>query len=152
MSANPRVVSHLLTPKCGSSLDAVPSRDEMKLAERMAIILQDFELRQLEIDKVEKLEVVEEEDQEFQPKEDCAAGVTTPLISEGTTTFSGGQIVSKRFGYTRIVILYKFENWGKWTGSRRRVVGYTALRKGRGEGCAEDKMSGSLPSHGGIAF
>ncbi|VDP39008.1 unnamed protein product [Heligmosomoides polygyrus] len=66
----------------------------MKLAKRMASILQDSELRQLEIDEVEKLEVVEEEDQEFQPEEDCA-GVTTPLTSEGTITFSGGQIVSE---------------------------------------------------------
>ncbi|VDP23196.1 unnamed protein product [Heligmosomoides polygyrus] len=92
MSANPRVVIHLLTLKCGSILDAVPSRDEMKLAERIASILQNFELRQLGVDEVEKLEVVEEEDQEFQPEEDCA-GVTTPLTSEGTITFSGGQIV-----------------------------------------------------------
>ncbi|VDO18739.1 unnamed protein product [Heligmosomoides polygyrus] len=53
MSANPRVVIHLLTLKCGSPLDAVPSKDEMKLAERIASILQDFELRQLEIDEVE---------------------------------------------------------------------------------------------------
>ncbi|VDO69061.1 unnamed protein product [Heligmosomoides polygyrus] len=47
-----------------------------------------------ELDEVEKLEVVEEEDQEFQPEMDCA-GVTTPLTSEGTITFSGGQIVSE---------------------------------------------------------
>ncbi|VDP34286.1 unnamed protein product [Heligmosomoides polygyrus] len=94
MSANPRVVIHLLTLKCGSPLDAVPSRDKMKLAERIASILQDFELRHLEIDEVGKLEVVEEEDQEFQPEEDCV-GVTTPLTSEGTITFSEGQIVSE---------------------------------------------------------
>ncbi|VDP30305.1 unnamed protein product [Heligmosomoides polygyrus] len=94
MSAHPRVVIHLQTLKCGSPLDAVPSRDEMKLAERIASILQDFELRQLEIDEVEKLEVVEEEDQGLQPEEDCA-GVTTPLTSEGTIWFSRGQIVSE---------------------------------------------------------
>ncbi|VDO92315.1 unnamed protein product [Heligmosomoides polygyrus] len=68
MSANPRVVIQLLTLKCGSPLDAAISKDEMKLAERIASILQDFELRQLEIDEVEKLEVVEEEDQVFQPE------------------------------------------------------------------------------------
>ncbi|VDO89780.1 unnamed protein product [Heligmosomoides polygyrus] len=68
MSANPRAVIHLLTLKCGSPLDAVPSREEMKLAERIASILQDFELRQLEIAEVEKLEVAEEENQEFQPE------------------------------------------------------------------------------------
>ncbi|VDP22967.1 unnamed protein product [Heligmosomoides polygyrus] len=86
MSANPRVVIHLLTLKSGTPLDAVPSREETKLAERIASILQDFELRQLEIDEVEKLEVVEEEDQKLQPEEDCA-GVTTPLTSDGTITF-----------------------------------------------------------------
>ncbi|VDP38752.1 unnamed protein product [Heligmosomoides polygyrus] len=58
MSANPRVVIHLLALKCGSPLDAAPSRDEMKLAEWIASILQDFELRQLEIDEVEKLEKI----------------------------------------------------------------------------------------------
>ncbi|VDP08592.1 unnamed protein product [Heligmosomoides polygyrus] len=94
MSANPRVVIHLQTLKCKSPLDAVPSRDEMKLAKRIASILRDFELRQLEIDEVEKLEIVEEVDQEFQPEEACAE-VTTPLTSEGTFTFSGGQIVSE---------------------------------------------------------
>ncbi|VDP09313.1 unnamed protein product [Heligmosomoides polygyrus] len=86
MSANPGVVIHLMILKCGSLLDAVLSGDEMKLAERIASILQDFELRQLEIDEVEKLEVVEEEDQEFQPEEDCAE-VTMPATSEGTITF-----------------------------------------------------------------
>ncbi|VDP19110.1 unnamed protein product [Heligmosomoides polygyrus] len=50
----------------------------MKLAERIASILQDFELRQLEIDKVEKWEVLKEEGHEFQPEEYCA-GVTTSL-------------------------------------------------------------------------
>ncbi|VDO90341.1 unnamed protein product [Heligmosomoides polygyrus] len=69
------MVLHLLILKCGSPLNAVSSRDEMKLAERTASILQDFELRQVEIDEVEKLEVVEEVYQEFQPEEDCA-GVT----------------------------------------------------------------------------
>ncbi|VDO36243.1 unnamed protein product [Heligmosomoides polygyrus] len=118
MSANPQVVIHLLTLKCGHSLDAVRSRDEMKLAERIASILQEFELRQLQIEEVEKLEVVEEEDHEFRPEEDCV-GVTTPLTSEGTITFSGGQIVSEeKFGYARIAILYKFENWIKRTVSR----------------------------------
>ncbi|VDO98861.1 unnamed protein product [Heligmosomoides polygyrus] len=88
----PPTETRLQTLKCGSPLDAVPSRDEMKLAERIASILLDFELRQLEIDEVEKLKVVEEGDQEFQPEDDCA-GVTTPLTSEGTITFSGGRIV-----------------------------------------------------------
>ncbi|VDO63137.1 unnamed protein product [Heligmosomoides polygyrus] len=95
-SANPRVAIHLLTLKCGPPLNAVPSKDETKLAERIVSILQDFELRQLEIDEVEKLEVVGEEDQEFQPEKDCAGvPITTPLTSEGTITFLGGQIVSE---------------------------------------------------------
>ncbi|VDP32612.1 unnamed protein product [Heligmosomoides polygyrus] len=51
MSANPQVVIHLPTLKFGSPLDAAPFRDEMMLAERIASILQDFELRQLEIEK-----------------------------------------------------------------------------------------------------
>ncbi|VDO78947.1 unnamed protein product [Heligmosomoides polygyrus] len=85
VSANLRVVIQLLTLKCGSPLDAVPSRDEMKMAERI-VSERIVELQQLEIDEVKKLEVVEEEDQEFQPEEDCA-GVTTPLTSEGTIPF-----------------------------------------------------------------
>ncbi|VDO61721.1 unnamed protein product [Heligmosomoides polygyrus] len=108
MSANPRVVIHLLALKSGSPLDAVPSRDEMKLAERITSTLQDFELRQLVVDEVGKLEVVEEGDHEFQPEEDCA-GVTTPLISGGAITFSGGHIVSgkclailEQLSYTRL--------------------------------------------------
>ncbi|VDO79644.1 unnamed protein product [Heligmosomoides polygyrus] len=67
----------------------------MKLVERIASILQDSELRQLEIDEVEKLEVVEEEEHVFQQEGDCA-GVTTPLTSEGTITLSGKQIVSEK--------------------------------------------------------
>ncbi|VDO79582.1 unnamed protein product [Heligmosomoides polygyrus] len=66
----------------------------MKLAEGIASILQDFETRQLKIDEVEKLEVVEEEDHEFQPEEDCAE-ITTPLTSKGTITFSGGQTLCR---------------------------------------------------------
>ncbi|VDP14125.1 unnamed protein product [Heligmosomoides polygyrus] len=60
----------------------------------MPAVAADFDLRQLEIDEVEKLEGVEEEDQEFQPEEECV-GVTTPLTSVGTITFSKGQIVSE---------------------------------------------------------
>ncbi|VDO69982.1 unnamed protein product [Heligmosomoides polygyrus] len=44
---------------CG--LDKEPSRKEIKLAERMARILKDFEARQLEVDEGEQLEVVEEQ-------------------------------------------------------------------------------------------
>ncbi|VDP10068.1 unnamed protein product [Heligmosomoides polygyrus] len=89
MLANPRVVIHLLTLKCGSPLDAVPSRDEMKLAKRIASILQDFELRQLEIDEVEKLEVVEEEDH------------TKRAGTDGITRMDGSRH-SVRFGVTPI--------------------------------------------------
>ncbi|VDO85528.1 unnamed protein product [Heligmosomoides polygyrus] len=51
MSADGRVVIHLLTLKCGPSLDKESSREEIKLAERMASILKDFEARQLEVTK-----------------------------------------------------------------------------------------------------
>ncbi|VDO83443.1 unnamed protein product [Heligmosomoides polygyrus] len=49
MSADARVVIHLLTLKCGPPLDKEPSREEIMLAERMASILKDFEVRQLEV-------------------------------------------------------------------------------------------------------
>ncbi|VDO90205.1 unnamed protein product [Heligmosomoides polygyrus] len=114
---------HLLTLKCGSPLDDVLSRDEMKLAERIASILQDFELRQLKIDEVKKLEVVEEEDQEFQPEEDCA-GVPTPLTSEGTITFSEDRSFRRK---TRLAIL--------------ELLYYTGLRTGE-SGLFRDSMLG----------
>ncbi|VDP16061.1 unnamed protein product [Heligmosomoides polygyrus] len=44
-----------------SLLDKEPSREEIKLAKRMASILKDFEARQLEVDEDEQLEVVEEQ-------------------------------------------------------------------------------------------
>ncbi|VDO94112.1 unnamed protein product [Heligmosomoides polygyrus] len=66
----------------------------MKLAEKTIGVLQDFALRELEIDEVEKLEVVEEADHKFRPEENYAA-VTTPLTSEGTITFSGERTVSE---------------------------------------------------------
>ncbi|VDP51650.1 unnamed protein product [Heligmosomoides polygyrus] len=92
----------------GSPLDAFFR--ETKLAERIAIVLQDFELRQLEIDEVGNLEAVEE----FQPKEDCAE-VTTLLTSGGAVTFSGVQtVLEERLGYARTVILHKLDNLGKW--------------------------------------
>ncbi|VDO26507.1 unnamed protein product [Heligmosomoides polygyrus] len=65
---------------CAGVTTPLVTIDEMKLVERIASILQDFELRQLEIEEVEKFEGVEEKDQEFQPEEDCA-GVTTPLVT-----------------------------------------------------------------------
>ncbi|VDP09630.1 unnamed protein product [Heligmosomoides polygyrus] len=43
MSADARVVTHLLTLKCGSPLVKEPSKEEIKLAELMANILKDFE-------------------------------------------------------------------------------------------------------------
>ncbi|VDP08251.1 unnamed protein product [Heligmosomoides polygyrus] len=51
MSADARVVIHLLTLKYGPPLDKEPSREEIKLAERMGSILKDFEARQLEVDE-----------------------------------------------------------------------------------------------------
>ncbi|VDP55342.1 unnamed protein product [Heligmosomoides polygyrus] len=58
MSADGRVVIHLLTLNCGPSLEKESSREEIKLAS----ILKDFEARQLEVDEDEQLEVVEEEE------------------------------------------------------------------------------------------
>ncbi|VDP05354.1 unnamed protein product [Heligmosomoides polygyrus] len=49
MSADAGVVIQLLTLKCGPPLDKEPSRGEIKLAERTASILKDFEARQLEV-------------------------------------------------------------------------------------------------------
>ncbi|VDP33884.1 unnamed protein product [Heligmosomoides polygyrus] len=43
--ADARVVIHLLTLKCNPPLVKEPSREEIKLAERMASILNDFEAR-----------------------------------------------------------------------------------------------------------
>ncbi|VDO94306.1 unnamed protein product [Heligmosomoides polygyrus] len=49
------------TLKCGPPLDKESSREEIKLTERMASILKDFEARQLEVVEDEQLEVVEED-------------------------------------------------------------------------------------------
>ncbi|VDO96780.1 unnamed protein product [Heligmosomoides polygyrus] len=64
MSADGRVLIHLLTLKCGPPLDKESSREEIKPAERMASILKDFEARQREVDEDEQLEVVEEEEED----------------------------------------------------------------------------------------
>ncbi|VDP20265.1 unnamed protein product [Heligmosomoides polygyrus] len=99
--------------------DAIPSRGE-KLAERIAIVPQDFELRQLEINEVRKLEVVEGDEHKFQLDEDCAE---VTITTEGTITLSRGH----RFGgkglatlellsYTRLTIgengtVSRFQTW-----------------------------------------
>ncbi|VDO20700.1 unnamed protein product [Heligmosomoides polygyrus] len=64
MSPDGRVVIHLLRLKYGPPLDKESSREEIKLDERMASILKDFEARQLEVDEDEQLEVVEEEEKD----------------------------------------------------------------------------------------
>ncbi|VDP29027.1 unnamed protein product [Heligmosomoides polygyrus] len=48
-----------------STLDKDPSREGIKLADRMASILEDFEARQREVDKNKQLEVVEEEEEDW---------------------------------------------------------------------------------------
>ncbi|VDO86267.1 unnamed protein product [Heligmosomoides polygyrus] len=62
------MVIHLLALKCGPSLDKESSREEIKLAERMANILKDFEARRLEVDEDEQAEVVEEEEEDWDPQ------------------------------------------------------------------------------------
>ncbi|VDO71368.1 unnamed protein product [Heligmosomoides polygyrus] len=94
MSADARLVIHLLTLKCGPPLDKEPSREEIKLAERMASILKNFEARQLEVDEDEELEVVEKQEEGWDPQEELIA--VERLASSGhMTTLSGGTLVSE---------------------------------------------------------
>ncbi|VDO35355.1 unnamed protein product [Heligmosomoides polygyrus] len=79
MSGDARVVIHLLTLKCGQPLDKEPSREEIKLAERTASILKDFETGQLEVDENEQLEMVEEQEEDWDPKDE--------LIDVGVKSF-----------------------------------------------------------------
>ncbi|VDP13438.1 unnamed protein product [Heligmosomoides polygyrus] len=65
MSADGRMVMHLLTLRCGPPLDKESSREEIKLAERTASVLKKFEARQLEVDEDEQLGVVEEEEEDW---------------------------------------------------------------------------------------
>uniref|UniRef100_A0A183FL68 DZF domain-containing protein n=1 Tax=Heligmosomoides polygyrus TaxID=6339 RepID=A0A183FL68_HELPZ len=60
----------LLTLKCGPPLDKEPSREEIKLAERTASILKDFEAHQLETEEDEQLEVVEEQEEDWDPQDE----------------------------------------------------------------------------------
>ncbi|VDO91034.1 unnamed protein product [Heligmosomoides polygyrus] len=79
---------HLLTLKCKSS------REEIKLAERMASILKDFEARQLEVDEDEQLEVVEEEEEDWDPQYELM-DVERQASSGHMRTFSDGTLVSQ---------------------------------------------------------
>ncbi|VDP46070.1 unnamed protein product [Heligmosomoides polygyrus] len=75
MSTNPRVLTlkwHPTDAEVWISTGCSSFEGQHKLAERIANVPQDFELRQLKIDEVEKLEVAEEEDHKFPPEEDCA--------------------------------------------------------------------------------
>ncbi|VDO94998.1 unnamed protein product [Heligmosomoides polygyrus] len=66
-----------------------PSREEIKLAERMVSILKDFKARQLEIDEDEQLEMVEEED--WDPQDELTDVEMQASIGH-MITFSGGMI------------------------------------------------------------
>ncbi|VDO32187.1 unnamed protein product [Heligmosomoides polygyrus] len=66
MSAYLRVVIHLFTLRCGPQ---GAFREEIKLAERIASILRDFEARQIEADEDEQLEMVEREE-DWDPKDE----------------------------------------------------------------------------------
>ncbi|VDP00349.1 unnamed protein product [Heligmosomoides polygyrus] len=71
MSADARMVIHLLTLKCGPSLDKEPSRNEIKVAERMASILKDFEARHLEVDEdawLENRSVINKSQERYSPQ------------------------------------------------------------------------------------
>ncbi|VDP06317.1 unnamed protein product [Heligmosomoides polygyrus] len=50
--------------------DKESSREEIKLAQRMASIFKDFEARQVEVDEVEQREVVEEEEEDWDPQDE----------------------------------------------------------------------------------
>ncbi|VDO94420.1 unnamed protein product [Heligmosomoides polygyrus] len=93
MSADAGVVIHLLTLKCGPPLGKESSREEIKLAERMASILKDFEARQLKVDEDEQLEVVEEEE-DWDPQDELM-DVERQASSGHMITFSGGTFVSE---------------------------------------------------------
>ncbi|VDO76371.1 unnamed protein product [Heligmosomoides polygyrus] len=92
MSADGRVVIRLLTLKCGPSLDKESSRKEIKLAGRMASILKDFETRQLEVDEDEQLEVVEEEEEGWDPQDELM-DVERQASSGHMITFSSATLV-----------------------------------------------------------
>ncbi|VDO86585.1 unnamed protein product [Heligmosomoides polygyrus] len=92
--ADARVVIDLLTLKCGPPLDKDPSREEIKLAGRMVIILKYFEARQLEVDEDEQLEVVEEEEEDWDPQGELM-DVERQASSGHMVMFSGGTHVSE---------------------------------------------------------
>ncbi|VDO34018.1 unnamed protein product [Heligmosomoides polygyrus] len=94
MSADARVVIHLLTLKCGPPLDKEPSREEIKLAERMACILKDFKARQLEADEDEQLEVVKKQEEGWDSQDELI-DVERQASSGHMTSFSGGNLVSE---------------------------------------------------------
>ncbi|VDP31321.1 unnamed protein product [Heligmosomoides polygyrus] len=83
-------VIHLFPLKCGAPLHKEPSREEMRLAERMASIFKEFEARQLEVDEDELLYVVEEKE-DWDPQDELID--VEGLASKGhMTMFSGGNL------------------------------------------------------------
>ncbi|VDO60263.1 unnamed protein product [Heligmosomoides polygyrus] len=95
MSADGRVVIHLLTLKCGPPLDKESSREEIKLAERMASIYKDLGVRQLEVEEEEQLKVVEEEEEDWDPQDELM-DVHRQASSGHMITFSDGTLVSEK--------------------------------------------------------
>ncbi|VDP07207.1 unnamed protein product [Heligmosomoides polygyrus] len=59
----------------------------------MASILKDFEARQLEVDEDEQLEVVEEEEKDWDPRDELID--VERLANSGHMMFSGGTLVSE---------------------------------------------------------
>ncbi|VDP51942.1 unnamed protein product [Heligmosomoides polygyrus] len=60
----------------------------------MASILKDFEARELEVDEDEQLEVVEEEEEDWDPQNELI-DVERQVSSGHMITFSGGTLVSE---------------------------------------------------------
>ncbi|VDO21280.1 unnamed protein product [Heligmosomoides polygyrus] len=81
--------------KCGPPLDKKSSREEIKLGERMASILKDFEARQLEVDEGKQLEVVEEEEEDWDPQDELM-DVESQASSEHLIRFRVEFLVEER--------------------------------------------------------
>ncbi|VDO94297.1 unnamed protein product [Heligmosomoides polygyrus] len=70
-------------------------KEEIKLAERVASILKDFEARQLEVDEDEQLQVVKEQEEDWDPQDELM-DVERRANGGHMITFSGGTISLRR--------------------------------------------------------
>ncbi|VDP40634.1 unnamed protein product [Heligmosomoides polygyrus] len=90
MSADAQVVINLLTLKCGPPLD----KELSNLTERMASILKDFEAHHFEVDEGEQPEVVEKQEEGWDPLDELI-DVERQASSGHMTSFSDGTLVSE---------------------------------------------------------